>query len=169
MTDLKQFRKNAAADGLCAEYSAIWDNCKSKVQVMEMCLGAKGMDYLCDAYAKGWGITTDAIHSSFSRFINGQYVYDNGMYSSAIYCEYKGRIKVSTTALCLVDCNVEIDLSRNTICEVYATGYCNIKFVGSGVVVLIAYGKEENVLSEHGPSVIFKRIQKKEKDSYARD
>ena len=169
MTDLKQFRKNAAADGLCAEYSAIWDNCQSKVQIMEMCLGAKGLDYLCDAYAKGWGITSDAILSSFSRFINGKYIYDNGKYSSTIYCEYKGIIEANTTAICLIDCDAEIILKENYICEVYATGKCKLKFVGIGSVVLVAYGKEEDVVSDNEPSVKIKRIQKKEKDSYEGD
>jgi hypothetical protein len=166
MTDLRQFRANAAADGLCSEYSKIWDNCKSKLQIMDMCLGVKGLDYLCDAYAKGWGISSDAIHGMFPRFINGKYVFDNGDYTSTLYCSFTGEIKVSTTAICLIDCSVKLNIPKNALCEVYATGSTNIKISGGGSAAIIAYGNPEDVTIESLDGTKYKRVQKREKDSY---
>lgn len=166
MVGLKQFRENARLDGLCSEYSLKWDNCKSKKALMDVCLDAKGIDYLCDSIAKGWGISPDIISEKFKAYINGRYVYEN-KYTSTLFCQYKGEIECDTTALTLVECDVDVFIPEYHICEIYATGKTNIHLHGNGRVVVIAYGNADDVVvtkeSEH---LQYKRIQKKEKDRH---
>lgn len=166
MVDLRQFRENARKDGLCAEYSEIWDNCSSKKQIMDMCLGSKGVDYLCDAYAKGWGISSSEIYSKFKPFINGNYTFNNSKYTSSLYCRYKGSLIASTTLLTFVDSDVTITIPKYSICKVYATGKTNIELKGGGECIVVAYGNDDDVKVVSKEAVRYKRLQKKDRDRY---
>lgn len=165
MIDLKQFRQNATKDGLCSEYATKWDNSGSKKHLIDLAFGVKGVDYICDAIAKGWGISPDYICENFSRYINGGYTYEDG-YSSKMYCRYKGDIVCEDTILALIDCDVTIELPEYHICQIYATGCCNINIVGKGEAIVVAYGKAEDVNVTFTEDVRIKRIQKKEKDRH---
>lgn len=166
MVDLRQFRENARKDGLCSEYSQKWDNCSSKKQIMDMCLGVKGVDYLCDAYAKGWGISASELNTKFNPFINGKYKFNNGKYTSALYCRYNGTIMAETTLLTFVDCDVCVNVPRFNICKIYATGKTKIKLIGDGECIVVAYGKEEDVVVTSDTRIRYKRLQKKDRDRY---
>lgn len=165
MVDLRQYRENAAANNLCAEYTQIWDSCKSNKQLVDMAFGAKGADYLCDTIAKGWGISPDYICSRFHSFINGKYISEQNGYNSKMYCRFNGDIKADTTLLILVDCTADITLPANCICEIYCAGKCDISVRGDGRAVFICYGNTEDInITELNCSV--KRINKKERDHY---
>lgn len=166
MIDINEFRQNATKDGLCAEYTILWDNCKSKKQLMDLVLSVKGIDYLCDAIAKGWGVSPDYIEYKFGAYINGRYRYED-KYSSTIYCKFNGEIECNTTALTLICCNVNVVVPKNHICEIYATGNTNITLSGEGRCVVIAYGNaEEVIVNVDSENIHYKRIQKKEKDRH---
>lgn len=165
MIDLKSFRENATKDGLCIEYAEKWDTRKSNKQIMDLALEAKGVDYVCDAIAKGWGISPDYIKNRFGSYINGKYIFDNGAYDSEMYCGYSGKIKCRTTLLTLIDCDVEVEVPEYYLCEIYATGHTNIRLTGRGRAAMVCYGEDKDV-KIHTDSTSFKRVQKKEKDSH---
>lgn len=166
MIDIKEFRNNAEIDGLCAEYSEKWDSCKSKKQLIDLALEAKGVDYICDAIAKGWGISPRYISYIFSSFINGKYVFDNSKYTSEMYCKYSGIITCRTTILTLIDCDVRVIIPDGRICEIYATGNTKIAMDGAGRVALVTYGDAKNVIVCGNNEVELKRIHKREKDGH---
>ena len=166
MVDLKEYRENARRNNLCAEYSQIWDSCKSGKQLADMAFGAKGADYICDTIAKGWGISPDYICSNYSSFINGKYISQQKGYTSKMYCKYNGDITADTTLIILIDCEANLLLPDVGISEVYCTGKCNISVSGNGRSVFICYGNPDDI-SITGQSCNFKRINKKERDHYA--
>lgn len=164
MIDLKQFRQNATNDGLCSEYATKWDGCGSKKQLIDLAFGVKGVDYICDAIAKGWGISPSYICDNFSRYINGQYTYDDG-YRSQMYCNYQGDILCQVELLALINCDVTIELPENHICQIYVTGNSKINLIGKGDTIIVSYGNPENV-EVVGNGIKYKRIFKKEKDKH---
>lgn len=164
MIDLKQFRQNATNDGLCSEYATKWDGCGSKKQLIDLAFGVKGVDYICDAIAKGWGISPSYICDNFSRYINGQYTYNDG-YQSQMYCNYQGDILCQVELLALINCDVTIEVPEYHICQIYVTGNSRINLIGKGETIVVSYGKPEDiVVSSDG--VKYKRICKKEKDKH---
>lgn len=166
MIDLDKYRENAEKENLCADYARIWDSCGSLKQYMDMALSTKGVDYLCDSIAKGWGISPEHLSDRFSRFINGRYISKQKGYDSELYCRYEGSIAVRTTVLTLIDCQCNIYLPLKNICEIYVTGKTDIYIKGSGRCVFICYGKEGdiNIIADNG--VKMKRINKKNRDLY---
>ena len=165
MIDLEQYRKNARENNLCSEYSDIWDSCNSNKQIMDMCLGVKGVDFLCDSIAKNWGISPEVICSKFGKFINGKYVRDIDGYTSKIYCKYDGSVVADTTIVTLVGCNVDIRIPTNAICEVYCTEKCDIRVSGDGECVFVCYGNKDDIVIS-GECRNYKRINKKNRDTY---
>lgn len=163
--DLKKYRENARIHNLCSEYSEIWDRCKSDKQIMDMALGSKGLDYICDTIAKGWGISPDIICSRFARFINGGYVASLNGYNSKLYCHYNGEIEADTTIMGIIESDVTINVSSFKICDVYVTGKCHINVKGEGSMVLVCYGNPEDI-TVSGTCGNLKRINKKERDRY---
>lgn len=164
MIDLKQYRENASKNDLCSEYSTIWDRCASNKQIMDMALGVKGADYICDTIAKGWGISPSAISDRFVHFINGKYTYDN-KYTSKMYCQFNGEIVADTTILQIIECKCGLVIPDNGICEVYVTGNSNISVSGNGRCVFVCYGNLEDITIT-GECGNMKRVNKKERDKY---
>lgn len=164
LVTLNDFRRNAEKDGLCNEFSQMWDSCTSKKQLMDMCLGSKGVDYLCDSIAKGWGISPELISQKFSNYINGRYIFDNGKYSSMLYCNHKGEIQVETTLVTAVKCDMTINVPKNAICKIYTT-LSNLTLNGEGEAIVVHYG-ESSQIACLSSTLKFKEIHKKEKDTY---
>lgn len=165
MTDLGQYRKNAKEHNLCAEYTQKWDACNSNKQYFDMATDAKGMDYLCDSIAKGWGISVDEICERFGAYINARYVTECNGYNSCLYARYKGEIEAKTTLIGLLDCDVDLAVGEDAFCEVYCSGKCDIRLSGKGRAVFVCYGNEENITIS-GSCGNFKRINKKNRDMY---
>lgn len=166
MIDLDKYRDNARKENLCEEYSQMWDSCGSLKQYMDMALSTKGVDYLCDSIAKGWGISPEHLSDRFSRFINGRYISKQKNYESELYCEYNGSIAVRTAILTLINCKCDIYLPVNNICEIYVTGKSAIHIKGAGRCIFVCYGKEEDINIITDNSVKMKRINKKNRDLY---
>lgn len=165
IVDLKQFRQNATADGLCSEYATLWDNSGSKKQLIDLAFGVKGVDYICDSIAKGWGISPQYICDTFDRYINGKYTYDADGYTSQLYCRYNGEIHCDLTLLALIDCDIQVEIPEFHICQISVTGKTNVRLTGKGRAIVVSYGKEEDV-TVTADDVAFKRICKKDKDKH---
>lgn len=168
MIDLDKFRENAASQNLCSEYLSKWNDRLSRKQLVDLALDSKGADYVCDAIAKGWGVSPEFISTKLSAYINGKYISQKDGYDSALYCCYKGNIIANTTIIILIDCDVEIDIPENHICKIYCSSKCDIVVMGHGDCFFICYGNDEDVTIEYSGLGKYKRVQKKEMDSYER-
>ena len=166
MIDLEQFRTNAEKEGICQKYALLWDKAGSKKQLMDIAMCSQGADFLCDAIAKGWGISSDEIAKKFARYINGVYTHEAlSGYTSVLYCKYYGAIEADDTLIILIDCDVTVSVPDWAVCSIYATGMTNISIIGGGRVNLVAYGDIEKVTVESvSKECRFKRTQKKERD-----
>lgn len=165
MIDLTEYRENARKNNLCSEYSEKWDSCHSNKQIADMAFGVKGVDYLCDTIAKGWGISPNVICERFGSFINGRYVSEQNGYTSKMYCKFTGNITADTTVVTLIDSDVVLNIPNTSICEVYCTGKCRIAVLGDGRAAFVCYGNPDDIVIT-GTCGNMKRINKKERDHY---
>lgn len=163
----KEFLSEAIKNGLCEEYRGILYNTKKNYALFKLLCSAKGLDYMCDAIAKNWGVTNDEIYSRLGDWINGKEVvlFKEG-YNSKLYCAYKGDVIADTTMVGIINCErATIEIPKNHICEIYLTGKCTIRLTGEGRCVCVCYGKEENIKIQNYCSN-YKRINKKKADNY---
>lgn len=117
MIDLDQFKSNAQSHGIC-EMLDDWNNCKSKKQLIDLCLSARGIEYVADAIAQGWGISPDVIERDFPMFINGRYTRSENGYTTQIYCRPpEDEIKITTTATLIIGFKGKVVVDRP--CELY--------------------------------------------------
>lgn len=166
MNELDNFKSEAIAQNLCAEYTEKWGSCASNKQYIDMGLGIKGIDYICDAIAKGWGMTPEYIAERFKAFINGKYTSQQKGYTSAMYCLFNGGVVASTTALCVISSNIVISVPEGDVVQVYMTGKCKCTIEGGGRAILVMYGTEDNYEIIDRTMRGCKRIVKNERDKY---
>lgn len=158
---LKQFRKNADKYGVCG-ISKDWDDCRNNKQIIDLCLSAKGMDYVCGAIANGWGISPNMIEAKFRPFINGSYLCDVRGYESELYCNYKGCASIRSTAIMVVDSDIKLVVSKKmTHLVLYIVGICNIEIIGKNYTNAIIYGDPTSVSVKSKEAIL--TIEKKEK------
>lgn len=164
MITLEQFKENAIKNGICNEYKDSFLNCNSKKELFEMSLGVKAIAYLFDAMAKGWGISSQEICNKFPNLINGNYVLEDKGYTSKLYCKYWGDdIVCDTTLLALIDCDCDIVVPKNHICEIHAFN-SDIHIKGEGEAFVVAYGVWTDVSISSEGSVKVKKIHKRISD-----
>lgn len=135
---LNEFRESARRENLCAEFSQKWDSCRNKKQLMDLILNIKGVDYVSDAYNRGYGMTSKDYQELFPQFINGKYTYDDG-YTSQFYCLYDSKIHFDSDIMLIMDCDMEISCIDGKIHEIYASGVCNLHLTGKGRIYIFAY------------------------------
>ena len=141
---------------------------------MNMALSVRGIDYLCDAIVKGWGISSEILSTKFSTFINGKYVYrfkkPNGKYyTSEMYCNcIRDKVKVRTNFLTLIDCDVVIEaVGRFPTMQIFATGKCDITLNGDCKYLVTTYGKEDNIKITNNSSNAIRTVKaKRDADDY---
>ena len=165
MVDLEQYRENAQSHGICREYERLWESAKSKKQIFDMALGVKAVDYICDSIAKGWGLSPEYIAKTFAPFINGKCVSNQKGYDSKLYCMYNGEVNADVSLICLINCNAKLTMPKWAVCQIYCVGDCKIDLAGDGTPIFICYGEESAIQIQGEAS--YKRINKKERDSYA--
>lgn len=135
---MSDFRKLADEHGIC-EMAKDWDDCKSNKQLLDLALSARGLDFVAQAVAEGWGISPDEIGKTFAPFINGRYVRAKDGFTSALYCSCPTDIDVKTTALLVINFQGTINIPVGRISEIYlVNSKCAIKGKGRGIV--FAYG-----------------------------
>lgn len=166
MIDLKQFKDNAIAKGLCDNYTARWANGKSKRQLFELACDVNSIKYMAKSLSEGWGLSPVFISDKFKAYINGKYIceYKNekrGCYTSEMLCNYyKESFYVDTTLLCILESETALDIKPNHICEIYVAGntYLDIKVGENSKVYLFVYGGEPLLTGEiDKDTVIIKR------------
>lgn len=146
------FLAKAKRLGLCAEYTDKVDAAGSKKALIDICLDANGLPWLCHSIERGWGLTPDYISKEFAPFNNGIYTRRKDGYTSQMYCQYDGdEIEVKTTALLLIDVhNVRVVADR--ICEIYMVN-SEVEIVGRGHAIVYPYNSEVTK-NDSSPAVI---------------
>lgn len=164
MITLEQFKENAIKSGICDEYKERFFSCNSKKELFEMALSVKAIDYLFDSIAKGWGISSQEICNRFPNLINGRYILKEKGYTSKLYCKYSDKdIVCDTTLLALIDCDCDVIVPKNHICEIYVVN-SNINIKGNGVAFVVSYGEKANISISDKEKVKVKVIHKKDRD-----
>ena len=136
MIGLEQFKENAQKHGIC-EMLDDWNRAKSKKQLMDIALNVRGIEYLSESIAQGWGISPDVIAKDFQMFNNGKYTYNKG-YTSQMYClPPEDEIHISTTVALVIGFNGVIVVD-SPICEIYIVN-SNCSFAGDGLPYIYAY------------------------------
>lgn len=69
MIDLKQFKNNAIAKGLCDNYTNLWDDNKSKKQLFELACDVNSIKYMAKSLSEGWGLSPVFISDKFKAYI----------------------------------------------------------------------------------------------------
>lgn len=114
---------------LCQEYTDKYEESKSKKQLVDLALGGRGITYLCEMKAKGYGAPYDVLQTQFAPFINGKYVYggtEETPYTSCIYVKYDDGIQVSTTAVVLLACKSKIVVPQYRSVHLFVDADCDI-------------------------------------------
>lgn len=161
----EEFREEAIRKNLCGEYTYLLNKKNSNKQLYDILCHPKGLDYMFDAIAKGWGMSDDVLLDMLKPFINGKVTADYDKFSSKLYCSYSGEILADTTLLGIINSDCIIDIPNNMICEIYLTGKCNVSLIGEGECVCVCYGNYEDiVIDKHNRRM--KRLNKTEADIY---
>ena len=145
MKMLREFREAAKSRNLCEKYSEMWDNCKSKKQLIDLATDSNGIPYVCESIVEGWGVTPEFISENFKTFINGRYVSQHNGYTSAMYVErfFVEPVVVKTTNLVVIACEGVIEVPENTVCNIFivesdvvirGTGVCYVKTYGDNTI-----------------------------------
>lgn len=93
------------------------------------------------------------------------YVSQQDGYDSSLFCNMFGNVLAETTIVGFVDCNVRVEIPKNSIVEIYCAGKCDMEIVGEGECVVISYGNPKNT-SVKSSCKNMKRIKKKDRDRY---
>lgn len=128
---------------------------------MDLALSIRGIEYIAQAVAEGWGISSAKICAEFAPFNNGKYIRSKDGYTSAVYCsdgkeDCVAEINATTTALLVIDFIGTINIPENRICEIHlVNGKCYIKGKGRGNVY--AYGNVEIYNENEAPIKVIRK------------
>lgn len=159
MNDIDKFKKVACDNGMCDDYQRIWLQCHSHKNYMDMALGVKAIDFLCNSYAKGWGADKKIFHRRFPEFINGRYISEQKGYNTKMYIDYNGEVKTDTTAIMIIDSNVDVITDEIDVCELFIAGKCKVNLNGVGKLKIVCYGNPKDIVIG-GENTNYKRINK---------
>ena len=147
-----------SSGNLCAGYTDMVMDAKSKLQLFRICLDANGCSYLPEMDEKGYALPYDVILNEFKNYINGNYIAEfrnerGSGYTSALYCCYSdgNRIDVVTTLATFLGCsNVELHIAENNFAHLYLDKNCDVKiFCPQSSHVIVDYWSNAKV-SVHG-------------------
>lgn len=132
---IEKFKSEARKRGICGMIDD-WDNCKSKKQLVDLALSIRGIEYVAESCAEGWGLSADYIVHEFEPFNNHKYVRSKDGYTSALYCKPpEDEITIDTTASLIIGFNGTIRLER-PISELYIVN-SNVTILGEGARVYL--------------------------------
>lgn len=147
MKDLLWFKKECEKQGICESMKALWDNARSDEDLICVASSVRGMDYISDAHAKGWFVDLDWMRERFNSYINGYYMFDNGLYTSSIYVSYTGNIKLKSRAIMLLDCNCTIE-SDNMPHMIYVSGKSRVEIKNGHNCICYIYGESPIIIGD---------------------
>ncbi len=164
MTDnLDIFKQRTIEYGICDGLGGVLNSCKNKKQYIDLLLGSKGLDYVADSIAKGWGLAPQWIADNFKGLVNGQYISQQDGYDGELLTCYSGSFAPRTTNLGVFSSDVVLDIQMGRYVIIYATVGSKITLRGKGQCVVVMYGDVE-VINESEGKVRLK--QKGDRDEY---
>ena len=110
---------------LCDAYKNKFERSHTKSSIMNLCLDANGISFLCEMSYKGYELPYDVIKREFGRYINGAYVsshvneVSHVSYTGSIYCCYKDDIHVNTTCVSLLGCECDVYVDEYDYVRIY--------------------------------------------------
>lgn len=133
------FLDNAKAHGLCTQYAEKIASARTKKALVDIALGANGVEWMAQSIAEGWGLDPHFITEHFAAFNNARYVWRRGVLSSAMYVFPQFReIKISTTQALLVGFEGVVRIPENRMSALYCVD-CDFNVEGG-----TAYAKTYN-------------------------
>ena len=137
---------------LCDAYQEKLKHAHSKASIMDVCLDANGISFLCEMEEKGYGIPHEILKRDFWRYFNGKYISQrmkNGhpTYSGSIYCDDDSDSTLCATCTSFLGCVknvfvkendfVRICADKNSILTVYCpkSSRCLIECYGSATII----------------------------------
>jgi hypothetical protein len=146
-SELLKLKRNAIILGLCGQYKGIWDNCKSKKDLVDAAIDANGIEFMADSIAFGWGLSKEFLITEFDEYINGKYRRIKDGYSSELHVgEENNTISVmSTLNLFAYSKNVTIYVPQNSFCRIYLTKCYSVRIKADGKFELYVYGSCGNI------------------------
>lgn len=143
---------------ICERYLPLVDAARSRKQYMDAVLDTNGMAFLCDMSTCKYKLPYEIICEEFKAYLNGRYIHTSnkvsGSYTTTMYCgvELPSSISVNTTLTGLFNCNCQVDIPNNTICQLYVdngsnimvnvplSSRCYVEVWGDGVVEFLGDG-----------------------------
>lgn len=124
MIGLEQFRENSNSHDICDIYSERWDLCGTKEDLFSLACEVQGAAYLVKSVSEGWGISPEAICSSFPEFINGRYIANitnskGRKYDSQMLCMANGEFVCNTSVCSVIGSDVTLRIAPNTISFIF--------------------------------------------------
>ena len=135
-------KKMVDAGFTCDAYTGKLNSSVSKKDIIDVCLDANGITFLCDMQAKGFPLPYENILREYGAYINGRYKAEFDGYSSSMYCCYfeGDNVVVDTTQALFLGCNVTIKIKRNAYVKLYVDRNCDIKVeCGDNAKCIIVY------------------------------
>lgn len=141
---LSELKRRSLALGLCDRYRGEWDACASDRELFDMATDINGLGYIADATTFRWGgsFDTDYIARRFAGYINGAYRRDKDGYSTALYCNHEGTIRVGTTVVCILGCKGTVIVPYGSYASIIVGAGSDIHIISMGKVSdLTIYGE----------------------------
>lgn len=144
-------KKVISSGNLCNGYEDKVKRAASRKQLMDLCLDANGINYLCEMQAAGYPLPYETICNEFVHYINGKYVaeyYNDNKhgYTSCLYCCYDGELEVNTTLICLLGCNItNMKIKENAFVKIYCDPNCivDIDIPNSSRAIIETWGNAQ--------------------------
>lgn len=142
-------RRNALMLGLCEDYRAKWDGVRNMQELADVGLDANGIEFLAEACADGWGLTTDCILRDYGQTANDYVSQQNG-YLSRMYvgigrhelAPATGYVRIERETLVLfIDCVVNVRVERGVYCKIHVARNCNLDIDCRGRCDVYSYGE----------------------------
>lgn len=157
--DLLTLKRNAILLGLCDQYRAKWNACKSKRELVDLALDGNGIEFMADSMAFGWGLGKDYLLREYGEWMNGFYRSREDGYTSEMYVGAHGVVNVRSALLLVAYCDdLEIVVSEHNVCRIYVCGGSKVRVECLGDAELVVYGEDNDVtIVEHDGSRLRQR------------
>lgn len=147
---------NISIPTLCKEYFDKLNNAKSKKALIDLALDANGLSWTAEAVVKE-ELPIEVIANDFKPFLNGKYVREADGFTSALFCDFDGEIRVTTTCALIIGYKGIVRVDR-PIAELY--------LANSDVTILANEGSKVNVYLYNSTVVNNDFVVIKEKKEY---
>lgn len=117
--ELLNLKRRSLAMGLCGQYKQLWDEASDRNTLAMIATDPNGAEFLCDAFAFGWGMTVGYMKENFADFLSPEYTIPHGGYSSRLYIDEIISCRTDTTVSIFLGCTGAIRIPEWMVCKIY--------------------------------------------------